>query len=71
MINIDVKVGGYGWRNSLRDQMELNLTRKIPKGRTIMLQGNQLFDPLKYKKMPHIFFHVVCSSMILLDFSKR
>lgn len=47
---------GVGWRKSLRVKIVINITKPITRGRTIIVNGDCVWVPLKYEKLYHVCF---------------
>lgn len=54
---MDIDEEDIGWDPFLRVQVELDLTKPLAQGRSVVVNGNQLWIPLKYEKLPRFCFN--------------
>ena len=59
---VDTDVGGVGWGEYLRVKISLDLTKPLARGRKMKLEGNSIWIPFKYERLPKFCFQcgVIC-----------
>lgn len=55
-ITCEIHEDGFGWGTVLPVLIELDLHKPIARGRTINVQGNRLWIPFIYEKLPRLYF---------------
>ncbi|XP_035539649.1 uncharacterized protein LOC118344020 [Juglans regia] len=53
---VDIREDGIGWGSYLRVKIEIDLRKKISRGRIANVMGNKLWIPLSYEKLPKVCF---------------
>jgi hypothetical protein len=54
--DVDVADDGVGWGESLRVRIVLDLSKPLPRGRTIRVRDTPVWVPFKYEKIPKFCF---------------
>lgn len=57
---VDVDEEDVGWGQSLRIKVRIDLTKPVARGRTITIKGTKYWIPVKYEKMPRVYFKCGC-----------
>lgn len=52
----DLPTDGVGWESSLRIRVELNIMNSLARGRTIIVNSQKMWIPIRYEKLPKICF---------------
>jgi hypothetical protein len=54
---VDTDAEGIGWGEFLRVKIRLDLTKPLPRGRKINIQGNSIWIRFQYERLPRFCFH--------------
>ncbi|KAF5468801.1 hypothetical protein F2P56_012921 [Juglans regia] len=56
VITVDVDGEGSGWGKFIRIRVNLDITKPLPRGRTIKMDGTQRWIEFKYERLPIFCF---------------
>lgn len=56
VLEVDVYTDDTGWGRFLRIRIELKITKSLAQGKYIIIQGEKLWIPIKYEKLPKVSF---------------
>jgi hypothetical protein len=54
---VDADLDGIGWGEYLRVRIQMDITKPLPRGRKIKLEGKVIWVTFKYEKLPKFCFH--------------
>lgn len=57
MKEVDVEEDDTGWGHALRVRVEINLTKPLARGMSIIVQGENIWIPIQYEKLTHFYFN--------------